>query len=93
MEAMPNAPASTALVGPTVQIALMVTTPTDSMDTLLRIVKSIKELGCEPVLGEPNAEIISRWLRTVEDILDQMQVAEGLQVNCVVYLLPNRARS
>jgi hypothetical protein len=52
----------------------------------------MRELGFEPFLGEPDAEIAGRWLHTIDDTLDQIQVAEGLRVNYVAHLLLNRAR-
>ena len=41
---------------PTIQTILMVTTLVDSVDTLVWTVKSMRELGCEPFLGKPDAE-------------------------------------
>jgi len=93
IEAMPGASAPTIPVAPAVQAAPAATTKADNVVTLVRIVKSMRELGCEPFLGEPNAEIAGRWLRTIEDTLDQMQVTEGLRVNCAAHLLSDRARS
>lgn len=46
--------------------------------TLVCIVKNMRELGCEPFLGEPNAVIMGRWLHIIEDILDQKHVTKGL---------------
>ena len=50
----------------------------------------MRELRCEPFLGEPDVEIAGRWLRIIDDTLDQMQVVEGLRVNCTAHLLLNR---
>jgi len=93
IEAMPGASALTILIASAVQTASAATTKADNMVTLVRIVKSIRELGCRPFLGEPDAEIAGRWLRIIEDTLDQMQVIEGLRVNCAAHLLSDRARS
>jgi hypothetical protein len=93
IEAMPGALAPTIPISPVVQAAPTAMTKADNVVILVRIVKSMRELGCEPFLGEPDAEIAGRWLRTIEDTLDQMQVTEGLQVNCVAHLLSDRARS
>lgn len=92
IEAMPGALASTAPVAPAVQTIPVATAPVDSVVTLVRTVKSVRELGCEPFLDEPDVEIAGRWLRTIEDTLDHMQVAEGLRVNCAAHLLSDRAR-
>ena len=48
----------------------MATIKADSVVTLVRIVKSMRELGCKPFLGEPDAEIVGRWLCTIENTLD-----------------------
>ena len=71
----------------------MATKGVDNVVTLVWIVKSMRELGCERFLGEPDAEIVGRWLRTIEDTQDQMQVTESLRVNCVAYLCSNKGRS
>lgn len=71
----------------------MIMTPTNSVVVLVRIVKRMRELRCELFLGEPNAKITSKWLRIVEDTLDQMQFIEGLRMSCAAHLLSNRARS
>jgi len=73
-----------------VQAAPVPTTKADNVVTLVWIVKSMRELGCEPFLGEPDAEIAGRWLRTIEDTLDQMRVTEDLRVNYVAHLLSDR---
>ena len=93
IEAMPGASAPTIPIAPAVQTAPAAMTKADNVVTLVRIVKSMRELRCEPFLGELDAEIAGRWLRTIEDTLDQMQVTEGLRVNCAAYLLSDRARS
>jgi hypothetical protein len=67
IEAMPGASAPTIPVAPAVQAVPAATTKADNVVTLVRIVKSMRELGCEPFLGEPDAEIAGRWLRTIED--------------------------
>jgi len=93
IEAMPGASTLTIPIAPAVQAASAATTKADNVVTLVRIVKSIRELGCEPFLGEPDAEIAGRWLHIIKDTLDQMHVIEGLRVNCAAHLLSNRARS
>ena len=39
------------------------------MVTLVRVVKSIQELGCDSFSGEPDAEIAGRWPRTIDEIM------------------------
>jgi hypothetical protein len=46
-----------------------------------------------PFSGEPDAEIAGRWLRIVEDTLDQMQVADYLRVNCATHMFFDKAWS
>ena len=75
------------------QAAPAATTKADNVVTLVRIVKSMRELGCEHFLGELDAEIVGRCLRTIKDTLDQMQVTEGLRVSCAAHLLSDKARS
>ena len=57
IEVVLNAPASTTLVAPTVQIMLMVTTPADSMVT-----ETIKELMSSPKCR--NVEVINNSTRS-----------------------------
>jgi uncharacterized metal-binding protein len=93
IEAMFGASTLTILIAPVVQTALVATTKADSVVTLVRIVKSMRELECKPFLGEPDAEIARRWLRTIEDTMDQIQVTKGMRVNYAAHLLSDRARS
>jgi hypothetical protein len=93
IEAMPGALTLTIPIAPVVQAAPTATTKADNVVTLVRIIKSMRELGCEPFLGEPDTEIVGRWLCIIEDTLDQMQVTEGLRVNCAAHLLSDRTRS
>jgi len=93
IEAMSGASAPTIPIAPAVQAAPATTTKAENVVTLVRIVKNIRELGCEPFLSEPDAEIVGRWLRIIEDTLDQMHVTGGLRVNCAAHLLSDRARS
>jgi len=53
IEPMPGASAPTILIALAVQTASVATTKADSLVTLVWIVKSMRELGCEPFLGEP----------------------------------------
>jgi hypothetical protein len=53
-------------------------TQIDNVVALVWIVKNMRELRCEPLLGELDAEIADKWLHTIEDTLNQMHVTEGL---------------
>jgi hypothetical protein len=81
IESMPNTVAPTATVAPTVSVPL--TTPavptvidSDSVIALIRTVKSMRKLGCEPFLGEQDAKIAGRWMRRVENTITHMKVPE-----------------
>ena len=63
------------------------------MVTLVWVVKSMWEFGCDSFSGEPDAEIAGRWLRTTADIMEQIQLIEDLRVNYATHLLSDRARS
>jgi hypothetical protein len=69
IEAMPGASTPTIPIASAVQAAPVATKKADNVVTSVRIVKSMRELGCEPFLGEPDAEIAGRWLHTIEDTL------------------------
>jgi len=47
------------------------TTPRDIVVTLVRWVKSMRELGCEAFMGEEDAKIDGRWLRKIVRSMDQ----------------------
>jgi hypothetical protein len=64
---------------------------TDNMVLLVRLVKSMREMGCEPYMGEHDAEIVERWIRKVEKTMTQINMPEGLRVNCATQLLSDRA--
>jgi len=66
---MPGASTLTIPIAPAVQAAPAATKKADNVVTSVRIVKRMRELGCEPFLGEPDAKIVGRWLRTIEDTL------------------------
>jgi len=90
METMPQLPVPTPPVAPATQIPQVALIPVDNVVTLVRVVKSIRELGCDSFSGEPDAKITGRWLRTVEDIMEQIRVTEDLRVNFTTHLLSDR---
>jgi hypothetical protein len=57
----------------------------------VRNIKSMGELGCEPFLGEQDAEIAGRWMRKVENNMTQMRVPEDCWMNYALQLLTDRA--
>jgi hypothetical protein len=44
--------------------------------------KIIREIGCEPFLGEQDAKIAARWIQKMEKILNHITVLEELYVDC-----------
>jgi hypothetical protein len=59
------------------QVALVNGTTMDSVMLLVRLVKSMREMGCEPYMGEQDAEIAERWIRKVEKTMIQISIPEG----------------
>jgi hypothetical protein len=42
----------------------------------------MREMGCEPYMGEQDAKIAGRCIRKVEKTMIQISIPEGLRVNC-----------
>jgi hypothetical protein len=78
IEVMLGTSTPTVLVASVVQAVLVAMTQIDNVVALVWIVKNMRELRCEPLLGELDAEIADKWLHTIEDSLNQMHVTEGL---------------
>jgi len=79
---------------PTIQMpqtAPMTSTTMDNVVLLVRLVKSMREMGCEPYMGEQDVEVAGRWIRKVEKTMIQISIPEGLRVNCATQLLSDRA--
>jgi hypothetical protein len=51
--------------------------------TIVQWVKGMREMSCMTNCGEKDAEVAGYWLRKVERAINQMQVLEELQVDCV----------
>jgi hypothetical protein len=83
MQAPPPAP-----IIPTISEAAPTT---NDVVHLVRLVKSIREMGCEPYSGEQNAEVAGRWIRKVEKTMIQIKIPHDLRVDCATQLLSNRA--
>jgi hypothetical protein len=61
--------------------------------TIVQWVKGMREMSCMTNRGEKDAEVAGYWLRKVERAINQMQVLEELQVDCVTQLLIESAHS
>jgi len=72
MEVMPHMPIPAPPVAPAMQVPPVAPAPMDNVVTLVRLVKSMRELGCKSFAGELDAVIVGRWLHTVEDIMEQI---------------------
>ena len=66
MEGMVITKTHAALTAPALQTTLEVSATTDNTVLLVRLVKSMREMGCEPYMGEYDAEIARRWIKKVE---------------------------
>ena len=66
-------------------------TTMDSVVLLVQLVKSMREMGCKPYMGEHVAEIAKRWIKKVENNMIQINIPEGLRINCATQLLFDRA--
>jgi len=69
----------------------MTSMTTDNMVLLVRLVKSMREMGCESYMGGQDAEIVGRWIRKVEKTMIKISILEGLRVNYATQLLSDRA--
>jgi len=49
---------------------------------LVRLVKSMREMGCEQ-----DAKVAGRWIRKVEETMIQIKIPNDLQVDCGTQLL------
>jgi len=66
MEGMVITKTHAALTAPALQTTLEVSATTDNTVLLVRLVKSMREMGCEPYMGEYDAKIARRWIKKVE---------------------------
>jgi hypothetical protein len=51
----------------------------------------MREMGCKPYMGEQDAEVAMRWIRKVEKTMIQINIPEGLRVDCATQLLSDKA--
>ncbi|XP_052302021.1 uncharacterized protein LOC112323659 [Populus trichocarpa] len=91
MEGMTGSATQTTPTTQIPQAAPMTSMTTDNVVPLVRLVKSMREMGCEPYMREQDAEITGRWIRKVEKTMIQISIPEGLRVNCATQLLSDRA--
>ena len=66
-------------------------TTTNDVVQLVRLVKSMREMGCEPYSGEHNAEVAGRWIRKVEKTMVQIKIPHDLRVDYATQLLSEGA--
>jgi len=76
---------------PIAPIILEEATTTDNVVHLVRLVKSMREMGCEPYSGEQDAEVAGRWIRKVEKTMLQIKIPNKLRVDCATQLLSSGA--
>jgi len=62
-------------------------TITNDVVHLVPLVKSMREMGCEPYSGEQDAEVAGRWIRKVEKTMIQIKIPHDLRVDCATQLL------
>jgi hypothetical protein len=90
---MTNASAFTTLVSPIVLVTPVVMTSKNSMVALVRIMKSLRQMGYKPFLGDQHAEIAGRWIKKVEKTLVWIMILDELRVDHATQLLSDRAQS
>jgi hypothetical protein len=47
----------------------------------------MREMSCEPFMGEQDAEIVRRWIKKVKKTMIQINIPEDLRVNYATQLL------
>jgi len=93
MEGMANAatPMPAPPPAPIIPTISEAATTTNDVVHLVRLVKSMREMGCEPYLGEQDAEVAGRWIRKVEKTMIQIKIPHDLRVDCATQLLSDGA--
>ena len=56
-------------------------TTTNNMVHLVLLVKIMREMGCEPYLGEQDVKVAGRWIRKVEKTMIQIKIPNDLHVD------------
>jgi len=93
MEGMANAatpipaPPPTPII-PTISEAA---TATNDVVHLVRLVKNMREMSCEPYSGEQDVKVAGRWIRKVEKTMIQIKIPHDLRVDCATQLLSDGA--
>jgi hypothetical protein len=49
----------------------------------------MREMGCEPYMGEQGVEIVERWFRKVEKTMIHINIPEGLHVKTWLFQSQN----
>jgi hypothetical protein len=93
MEGMANAatPMPAPPPAPIIPTVSEAATTTNDVVHLVCLVKSMREMGCEPYSGEQNAEVEGRWIRKVEKTMIQIKIPYDLRVDCATQLLSDGA--
>jgi hypothetical protein len=76
MEVMANAatPMPAPPPAPIIPTVSEATIATNDVVHLVCLVKSMREMGCEPYSGEQDAEVVGRWIRKVEKTMIQIKI-------------------
>jgi hypothetical protein len=93
MEGMANAatPMPAPLPTPIIPTISKATAATNDVVHLVCLVKSMREMGCEPYSSEQDAEVVGRWIRKVEKTMIQIKIPHDLRVDCATQLLSDDA--
>jgi hypothetical protein len=93
MEGMANAatPMLAPPPAPIIPTILEAAITTNDVVHLVHLVKSMREMSCEPYSGEQDAEVAGRWIRKVEKTMIQIKIPHDLWVDCATQLLSDGA--
>ena len=93
MEGMANAatPMPAPPPAPIIPTVLEAATAINDVVQLVRLVKGMREMSCEPYSGEQNVEVAGRWIRKVEKTMIQIKIPHDLRVDCATQLLSDGA--
>jgi len=93
MEGMANAttPMLAPSPAPIIPTFSETATATNDVVQLVRLVKSMREMGCEPYSGEQNAKVAGMWIRKVEKTMIQIKIPHDLRVDCATQFLSEDA--
>jgi hypothetical protein len=81
MECMAGFTAQRTPITQVTRSTLGIVATTDNVVLLVRLVKSMREMGCQPYIGEQDAERAGRWIKKVEKTMIHINIPKDLQVN------------